>query len=160
MTENVLNSEKHAMRMRNDVDFYFFKIYEYSSIKNGISVYHSIHSLKIKGQTFYRFEIISLAIKRIALLCLNYLHISVIFFSNQRLGYHLSNFRRCFSANWFNQGDALPTIPHFTFSMGSSVHSGKVCLKKWNKVQCSKPILSETFCISSDYFNIFVTNLV
>ena len=36
-TENGSNSEKHAMRMSKDIDLYFFIIYEYSPIKNGMN---------------------------------------------------------------------------------------------------------------------------
>ena len=49
----------------------------------------------------------------------------------------MSNFRRCFSANLLNESNPLPTVHHFTFSMGSSMHSVKTCLK-WTKVQRSK----------------------
>ena len=80
LTENihVSNSEKNATRMRNDITFHFFKIYEYLSIKkNGIYSKSFNSQLKeIKGQTVYHFEIISLSIKRISFL---YLLISCTF---------------------------------------------------------------------------------
>ena len=44
LTENISNSEKNATRMRNGINFHFFKIYEYLSIikknkKNKKTVY-------------------------------------------------------------------------------------------------------------------------
>ena len=149
VTENVSNSETRAMRTRK-INFKFFNIYEYSSIKNGMyCMSFNSQFNEIKGQAFYCFEIISLAIKRIS-----YLYLLIIcifrwfFFSNPRLGYHLSNFRRCFFANRFNQSNPFPTVYHFTFSMGSSMHSEKACLK-WTKVRCSKPRLSEAFAFEA-----------
>ena len=144
------NSVKHAMRMCNGIIFHFFKIYEYSSIKNGIySMSFKSQFNEIKGQTFYPFGIISLPIKRIVFLYLLIICTYRWLFSNPRLvGYHSSKFRRCLSANWFNQRNPLPTVHHFTFSVGSSMHSEKACLK-WTEVQCSKPRLSETFAFEA-----------
>ena len=51
-------------------------------------------------------------------------------------------------SNWFNQSDPLSTVHHFTFSMESSMHSEKACLK-WTKVQFSKPRLSEMFAFEA-----------
>ena len=88
---------------------------------------------EIKGQTFYSFEIISPAIKHIAFLYLLIICTFRFVFKIPTEGYHLSNFRRCLSAYWFNQSELLPTVLYFTFSMGSSVHSKKAFLK-WTKV--------------------------
>ena len=103
---------------------------------------------EIKGQTFYSFEIISLAIKHIAFLYLLIICTFQQLFSIKTEGYHSSNFRQCLSAYCINQSELLTTVHYFTFSMGFSVHSEKACLK-WTKVQCSKPRHSKTFAFET-----------
>ena len=71
VTENVSNSEKHACTCATTFIFIFQNLPIFINQKQYVQKCHSIHSLKkLIGQTFYRFEIISLAIK-----CLVFLYL-------------------------------------------------------------------------------------
>ena len=96
----------------------------------------------ITGLIFCVSLIVSLAIKRIAIRCLCVI-VRFNDFSSLIDGSYPRVFRQYFLINRFDPIGLLSAAHHFTLSMGSSIQTVKVCVKR-SKVQYFKPGASTT----------------